>query len=38
VGFAISKVDREEAAKAYRTLEELGLLSELTADVEDRPP
>ena len=38
VGFAISKVDREEAAKAYRTLEELGLLAELTADVEDRPP
>jgi hydrogenase expression/formation protein HypC len=38
VGFAISKVDREEAAKAYRTLEELGFLSELTADVEDRPP
>jgi hydrogenase expression/formation protein HypC len=38
VGFAISKVDREEAAKAYRTLEELGFLAELTADVEDRPP
>jgi len=38
VGFAISKVDRVEAEKAYRTLEELGLLAELTADVEDRPP
>ena len=38
VGFAISKVDREEAAKAYQTLEDLGLLSELTADLEDRPP
>ncbi len=38
VGFAIAKVDRDEAEKAYRTLEELGLLAELTADVEDRPP
>jgi hydrogenase expression/formation protein HypC len=32
VGFAIAKVDREEADKAYRTLEELGLLAELTGD------
>jgi hydrogenase expression/formation protein HypC len=38
VGFAISKVDREEAARAYQTLKELGLLSELTADLEDPPP
>ncbi len=30
VGFAIAKVDREEAARAYKTLEELGLLAELT--------
>ena len=29
VGFAIAKVDREEAARAYQTLEELGLLAEL---------
>jgi hydrogenase expression/formation protein HypC len=29
VGFAISKVDAEAAAHAYRTLEELGLLAEL---------
>lgn len=29
VGFAISKVDREAAASAYKTLEELGLLAEL---------
>jgi len=29
VGFAISKVDREAAANAYKTLEELGLLAEL---------
>ncbi|HYU15779.1 MAG TPA: HypC/HybG/HupF family hydrogenase formation chaperone [Candidatus Acidoferrum sp.] len=30
VGFAIAKVDRAEAEHAYRTLEELGLLAELT--------
>ena len=29
VGFAISRVDREAAASAYKTLEELGLLAEL---------
>ena len=29
VGFAIAKVDREEAARAYETLRELGLLAEL---------
>jgi hydrogenase expression/formation protein HypC len=29
VGFAIARVDREAAASAYRTLEELGLLAEL---------
>ena len=38
VGFAIAKIDREEAARACQTLEELGQLAELTADVEDRPP
>lgn len=32
VGFAIAKVDRAEAEHAYRTLEELGLLAELTDD------
>ena len=40
VGFAISKVDPHEAARAYATLEELGLLSELTDDRRDaeHPP
>ena len=32
VGFAISKIDPEEAARAYRVLEDLGQTSELTAD------
>jgi hydrogenase expression/formation protein HypC len=36
VGFAIAKVDREEAARAYETLEELGLLAELADG--DEPP
>ncbi|HEY3593391.1 MAG TPA: HypC/HybG/HupF family hydrogenase formation chaperone [Polyangiaceae bacterium] len=35
VGFAIAKVDREQAEHAYKTLEDLGLLAELT---DDRPP
>ena len=34
VGFAISKVDPQEAARAYATLNDLGLLAELT---DDRP-
>jgi len=40
VGFAISKVDKEEAARAYATLQELGLLAELTADAAqpEQPP
>jgi hydrogenase expression/formation protein HypC len=39
VGFAISKVDPQEAARAYATLQELGLLAELTADrPEPEPP
>lgn len=29
VGFAISKVDEEEAARSYRLLEEMGQLAEL---------
>jgi hydrogenase expression/formation protein HypC len=32
VGFAISKIDAEEAARAYRVLEDLGQTAELTAD------
>jgi hydrogenase expression/formation protein HypC len=32
VGFAISKIDREEALRSYRVLEELGQTAELTAD------
>ncbi len=32
VGFAISKIDAQEAARAYRVLEELGQTAELTAD------
>jgi len=32
VGFAISKIDQEEAERAYRILEELGQTAELTAD------
>ena len=40
VGFAISKLDREEAARAYATLQELGLLAELTSDASqpEQPP
>jgi hydrogenase expression/formation protein HypC len=32
VGFAISMVDREEAARAYRALDEMGLTAELRDD------
>lgn len=32
VGFAISKIDREEAERSYRVLEDMGQLSELTDD------
>ena len=36
VGFALSKVDEEEAARTYKALEELGQLGELdTPDVEE---
>jgi hydrogenase expression/formation protein HypC len=40
VGFAISRIDREEAERAYRILEEIGQTSELTADRDFRenPP
>jgi hydrogenase expression/formation protein HypC len=31
VGFAISKIDQEEAARTYRLLEEMGQLTELGA-------
>jgi len=37
VGFAIAKVDREQADSAYKTLEELGLLAELTDDAPREP-
>jgi len=33
VGFAISRIDAEEAARSYKVLEELGQTSELTADL-----
>lgn len=32
VGFAISRIDREQAERAYRVLEDMGQLSELTYD------
>ena len=32
VGFAISRIDAEEAARTYQVLEELGQIGELTAD------
>jgi hydrogenase expression/formation protein HypC len=35
VGFAISKVDEEEAARTYRILEEMDQLTELQAPVVD---
>ena len=35
VGFAISTIDREEAERTYRILEELGQTAELSADRED---
>ena len=38
VGFAISKIDPEEAARTYRVLEELGQTGELTADRDLREP
>ena len=32
VGFAIAKIDREEAARAWRVLEEIGQLKELMGE------
>jgi len=37
VGFAISRIDAEEAARSYKVLEELGQTSELTADLSADP-
>ena len=38
VGFAISKVDEEEAARIYRYLEEMGQLGEVTStDIDTQP-
>ncbi len=33
VGFAISKIDEEEAARTYKLLEEMGQLTDLSAPV-----
>lgn len=40
VGFAISKIDKEEAARSYAILEDLGQTGELTADMAEEllPP
>ena len=38
VGFAISKVDEEEAARTYRYLEEMGQLSEVASEDIDEVP
>ena len=35
VGFAISKIDAEEAARSYRILEDLGATSEVTSELTD---
>jgi hydrogenase expression/formation protein HypC len=34
VGFAITKIDPEEAARSYQILEEIGQTAELTSDVD----
>lgn len=34
VGFAISKIDEEEAARTYKLLEEMGELAELNGELE----
>jgi hydrogenase expression/formation protein HypC len=36
VGFAISKIDAEEAARSYRILEDLGQTAELTDEAKAR--
>jgi hydrogenase expression/formation protein HypC len=38
VGFAISKVDQEEAARTYRCLEELDQLGEIQEETSDEVP
>ncbi|MGH7823600.1 MAG: HypC/HybG/HupF family hydrogenase formation chaperone [Candidatus Binatia bacterium] len=38
VGFAISRLNEEEADRAYRLLEEMGQLSELDAPVFEQAP
>ncbi len=38
VGFAISKIDEEEASRTYRLLEEMGQLAELGAPVVEEKP
>jgi len=38
VGFAISRIDREEAERSYRILEQLGQTAELTADRDEPEP
>lgn len=38
VGFAISKLNEEEANRTYRLLEELGQLAELEAGTYEEPP
>jgi len=35
VGFAITKIDPEEAARSYQILQEIGQTAELTADLTD---
>ncbi|HVE66914.1 MAG TPA: HypC/HybG/HupF family hydrogenase formation chaperone [Thermoanaerobaculia bacterium] len=37
VGFAISKIDPEQAAESLRVLEEIGQLGELTMDLDENP-
>lgn len=38
VGFAISKIDEEEAARTYQLLEEMGQLAELSTPVVEEKP
>ena len=38
VGFAISKIDPEEAARTYQLLEEMGQLTELSAPIVEETP
>ncbi|MBZ5705811.1 MAG: HypC/HybG/HupF family hydrogenase formation chaperone [Acidobacteriia bacterium] len=38
VGFAISRVDTEEAERTYKLLEEMGVLEEELPKLDDEPP